>query len=326
MVLSSPWFISPKLRPDAKLALFACGLAFIVILLGAYTRLTNAGLSCPDWPHCYGLLTAPTTKAQLQNASLAFPSAPVDIKRAWTEMVHRYFAGTEALFMLALMATLCLRQRIQTRPIKAMTLALAALLGTQILLGMLTVTEKLRPVIVTAHLLTGIAIIGTLWWTYLHAYLTPTYFAHQPHRKIKPWLWLGLMIVASQIALGGWVSTHYASLACIDFPYCNGKLVPTLHLHHLNSDLITIHMMHRIGAFITATVLGCLSLCLLQLKHYKTLGGILLLLVSTQMALGILNIVWLRPISVALLHLSVAILLLLTLIAGVVKAQVESYE
>lgn len=324
--MSSPWFISPKLRPDARLALFACGFAFIVILLGAYTRLTNAGLSCPDWPHCYGYLTAPTTPAQVHSASLAFPATPVDIKRAWTEMVHRYFAGTEALLMLTLIAALAFTPKIKAHHVKLMTFTLVTLLATQILLGMLTVTEKLKPAIVTAHLLTGIAIIATLWWTYLHAYIIQPYFTHQPHRKIKPWLWLGLMIVAAQIALGGWVSTHYASLACIDFPYCNGKLMPSLHLNHLNTDLITIHMLHRIGAFITATVLGFLGLCLLQLKHYKTLGGILLVLVGTQIALGILNIVWLRPVPVALLHLSVAILLLLTLIAGVVKAQVESCE
>jgi cytochrome c oxidase assembly protein subunit 15 len=324
--LSSPWFISPKLRPDAKLALFACGLAFIVILLGAYTRLTNAGLSCPDWPHCYGYLTAPTTPAQVHGAHLAFPGTPVDIKRAWTEMVHRYFAGTEAVLMLALIAALAFTPKIKAHHVKLMASALVTLLAAQILLGMLTVTEKLKPMIVTAHLLTGIAIMATLWWTYLQAYRIQPYFTHQPHRKIKPWIGAGLVVVAAQIALGGWVSTHYASLACVDFPYCNGKLLPALHLHQWNTDLITIHMMHRIGAFITAIVVGGLSLCLLQLKHYKILGGILLTLVCVQMSLGVLNIVWLRPVPIALLHLSVAILLLLTLIASLVKAQVESCE
>jgi cytochrome c oxidase assembly protein subunit 15 len=324
--LSSPWFVSPKLRPDAKLALFACGLAFIVILLGAYTRLTNAGLACPDWPHCYGYLTAPTTPAQIHHASLTFPGTPVDIKRAWTEMVHRYFAGTEAVLMLAFMAALAFTPKIKTHYAKRITLALIALLATQILLGMLTVTEKLKPMIVTAHLLTGIAIMATLWWTYLRTYLMQPYFSHHPHRKIKPWIGINLAIVATQIALGGWVSTHYASLACVDFPYCNGKLLPALHLHQLNTDLITIHMMHRIGAFITTVAVGGLSLCLLQLKHYKILGAILLSLVCAQISLGILNILWLRPVPIALLHLSVAILLLLTLIASLVKAQVESCE
>lgn len=324
--MSAPWFISPQSRPGARLALIACGFAFVVILLGAYTRLTNAGLSCPDWPHCYGYLTAPTTLAQVQGARAAFPGTPVDVKRAWTEMVHRYFAGTEALLILTVLGGLILSQKAKARRVKLMILMLSTLLATQILLGMFTVTEKLKPAIVTAHLVTGIAIIATLWWTYLHAYLIQPYFANQTNRKIKPWLALGLIVVACQIFLGGWVSTHNASLACIDLPYCNGALLPTMHLDQLNTDLITIHMMHRIGAVITATFIGFLSLCLLQLKPYRRLGALLLLLILTQVTLGSLNILWLRPISIALLHLGIAIALLLTLIAGLVKAQVGTRE
>lgn len=324
--MSSPWFISPQSRPGAKLALIACAFAFIVILLGAYTRLTNAGLSCPDWPHCYGYLTAPTTSAQVQGATAAFPGTPVDVKRAWTEMVHRYFAGTEALLILAVLGGLIISRKIKATHVKLMAVMLTTLLATQILLGMFTVTEKLKPAIVTAHLVTGIAIIATLWWTYLHAYLIQPYFANQTHRKIKPWLALGLVVVACQIFLGGWVSTHYASLACIDLPYCNGKLLPPLHLDQFNTDLITIHMMHRIGALITATVIGLLSLALLQIQSYRRFGVLLLALLITQLTLGILNILWLRPIPIALMHLSVAIALLLTLIAGLVKAQVGTRE
>lgn len=318
------WFISPKFRPGSKLALIACGFAFIVILLGAYTRLTNAGLSCPDWPHCYGYLTAPTTAAQVQGASAAFPSTPVDVKRAWTEMVHRYFAGTEALLILALISSIFFTRKTKGLRVILMGTALVALLSTQILLGMLTVTEKLKPAIVTAHLVTGIAILATLWWTYLDLHLKHSYFSTQTHRKIKPWLCLALLILAGQIFLGGWVSTHYASLACIDLPYCNGELVPPLHLNQLNTDLITIHMLHRMGALLTAFVIGFLSLCMLRLPTYRRLGAVLLFLVILQLCLGVLNILWLRPVYIALLHLSVAILLLLTLITAVIKAQVES--
>lgn len=322
--MNTRWFISPRFRPGSKLALIAAGFALIVILLGAYTRLTNAGLSCPDWPHCYGYLTAPTTTTQIQGASAAFPGTPVDIKRAWTEMVHRYFAGTEALLILLLIGSIFLNGKAKEPRVILMGVALIALLTTQIMLGMFTVTEKLKPVIVTAHLLTGISILAALWWTYLDLHLMHAYFSRHTHQRIKPWLWLGLIVIACQIALGGWVSTHYASLACIDLPYCNGKLIPPMHFDQLNTDLITIHMLHRFGALITATVIGFLSFWLLRLKDYKALGGVLLSLVLIQLSLGILNILWLRPVYIALLHLSVAILLLLTMITAVVKAHVES--
>ncbi|EKE01732.1 MAG: putative cytochrome c oxidase assembly protein, partial [uncultured bacterium] len=122
------------------LALATCLLALIVILLGAYTRLTNAGLSCPDWPHCYGYLTAPHTSSQIQAATKAYPGTPVETTKAWTEMVHRYAAGGEGLLILALVILIGWR--------KPVSLVLIALLSTQILLGMLTVTRQLNPLIV----------------------------------------------------------------------------------------------------------------------------------------------------------------------------------
>ena len=154
-------------RQHSALTLFTFTLAFVVILLGAYTRLTNAGLSCPDWPNCFGYLTAPHTAAQLQDAAQKFPATAVDVKKAWTEMTHRYFAGTEGILILVLAFSLfSARQNKDLKPILTAA-ALIALLCVQVMLGMLTVTAKLKPVIVLAHLLTGISILSLLWWAYL---------------------------------------------------------------------------------------------------------------------------------------------------------------
>ena len=318
-------FISAKYRRGSLLALFTFGLAFIVIILGAYTRLTDAGLSCPDWPVCYGYITAPHTPQQIANASVSYPLMPVDTKKAWTEMTHRYFAGTEGLLILLLAGSIFFTRKAKETKAVLIGVFLLGLLTLQVTLGMLTVTEKLRPVIVLSHLLTGISILSTLWWAYLDLHIRDDFFRRDASaRRIMPWLWLGFFIVAAQITLGGWVSTHYAGLACIDFPYCNGTLLPVMQWNHLNSDLITIHMLHRFGAYTTALYIGLLSITLLRKPSFRGIGAVLLGLVALQITLGILNIIWLRPVWLAMLHQSVAILVLLTMITSLVKASVIS--
>lgn len=318
--MSHYWFISTKYRSHSKLALFTFALAFVVIMLGAYTRLTDAGLSCPDWPNCYGFITAPHTSTQIQDAAVKYPMTPVNVKKAWTEMTHRYFAGTEGILILMLSASILFTRKAKNKKSTFIGLGLIALLGVQVALGMLTVTEKLKPVIVLSHLLTGISILSLLWWAYLDLHLRDDSFLKNNNPRIKPWLWLGFIIIAAQITLGGWVSTHYAGLACIDFPYCNGKMLPNMQWGNLNNDLITIHMLHRIGAFITAVYVALLALTLLANPAFKTMAKCLLAMVILQITLGIFNIIWLRPVWIALLHQSVAIILLLTLIAMLVKA------
>lgn len=318
-------FLSAKLRRGSWLTLITFSLAFVVIALGAYTRLTDAGLSCPDWPNCYGYLTAPHTVDQLQGAANKYPAVPVDIKKAWTEMTHRYFAGTEGLLILLLVGSIFLTRKAKDAKTMAMGLALIGLLCVQVMLGMLTVTEKLRPVIVLSHLLTGISILSVLWWTYLDLNLKIDLFHKDASAaKLLPWLWLGFVVVAAQITLGGWVSTHYAGLACIDFPYCNGNLWPALHLDQFNSDLITIHMLHRFGAYTTAVVVTLIGLYLFRKPSFRANGVAMLALIAAQITLGILNLVWLRPVWIAMLHQAVAILLLLAFITALVKARVES--
>jgi cytochrome c oxidase assembly protein subunit 15 len=316
--LTHYWFISTKYRQYSGLALFTCLLAFFVILLGAFTRLTDAGLSCPDWPNCYGFITAPHTDAQIQNAAQQYPMMPVNVKKAWTEMTHRYFAGTEGILILIFSLSTLFARKAKTVASSFIAVALMALVVVQIALGMLTVTEKLKPVIVLSHLLTGISILSLLWWAFLE--LQPRSLLIKTSAGLKGFLWLALIIVSCQIALGGWVSTHYAGLACVDFPYCNGKLVPAMQWSRLDSDLISIHMLHRIGALITAVSLAVLACFMLMNKSLRVFALMIFSLITLQITLGILNILWLRPVWIALIHQAVAIILLLTVIAALVKA------
>lgn len=318
------WFISSKYRRNAKLALFTFGLAFIVILLGAFTRLTDSGLSCPDWPNCFGYLTAPHTTTQLKSASAAYPLTTINVRGAWTEMIHRYFAGTEGILILALALTTLLARKAKGFKSHFIGIALILLLGIQVTLGMLTVTEKLRPVIVLGHLVTGLSLLSFLWWAYLDLHLQDDSFIQRSRAFISPWLWIGFLIVVAQIILGGWVSTHYAGLACIDFPYCNGQVLPAIQWHALNTDLISIHMLHRIGALVTATYLICLAFFLLQQPAFKTIAKFIFALLCIQISLGISNIILYRPVWIALCHHMVAILLLLTMITALVKASYVS--
>lgn len=318
------WFISSRQHNGSKLALFTFILAFVVILLGAYTRLTDAGLACPDWPNCYGYITAPHTPSQLQNAAQSYPLHQVNVKKAWTEMVHRYFAGFEGILILLLSFVVLFKHYPHSSSFKItqrkwIGIALIALLCLQVILGMLTVTEKLKPFIVLAHLLTGLSLLSLLWWSYLGLQTQGPSFNKLLIAPTIPWFWGALFIVALQITLGGWTSTHNAGLACIDLPYCNGKWFPALHLQQLDSDLITIHMLHRIGALLTAIYVGALAIKLLSHPLLRQIALLLLSLLGLQLTLGILNVIWLRPVWIALSHDAVGILLLLTLMSVLVK-------
>ena len=320
------WFISTKYRSGSTLAIVAFALAFVVILLGAYTRLTDAGLSCPDWPNCYGFITAPHTAGQLQDAATKYPMSPINVKKAWTEMTHRYFAGTEGILILILSFSLLFTRKAKNLKSTVIGLSLVGLLCVQVMLGMLTVTEKLKPVIVLSHLLTGLSILSVLWWAYLDLHVRDDSFIPKSSPRIIPWIWAGLLVIAAQITLGGWVSTHYAGLACIDFPYCNSELLPNLQLDKFNSDLITIHMLHRIGAMVTAFYLAILGMMLFMNQSFRAIGSLIIALLGLQLTLGILNIIWLRPVWIAMTHQTVAIFLLLTMITALVKAYYESRD
>lgn len=301
----------------SRLALIAFALAFLVILLGAYTRLTNAGLSCPDWPRCYGYLTPPSGIEQLEAASSAYPQVPVDSAKAWTEMRHRYLAGVEGLLILTIVSMSWYWRKSLKASVFYLSQSLIGIMIGQILLGMLTVTALLKPVVVLGHLLFGFSLMSILWIIWLLGKKPAGRSTKNVGSGLKTATTFGLLILILQITLGGWVSTHYAGLACIDLPFCNGKLIPELNFSALNTDLITIHMLHRIGAVITFFYLSLLSLTVIakttgMLRHF---GYLILTLVSLQFVLGILNILWLRPVDIALPHHAVAALLLLSVLA-----------
>src|SRR5690242_10619 len=226
--------MSPVARWIRSLALAGLLLCFTVVVLGAYVRLTAAGLGCPDWPGCYGHVT-PLGAEQSATAQAAFPSRPLDVGKAWREMIHRYAASTLGLIIVVITAL-----AITTRRARLVSLPLAiALLGTVVfqgILGMLTVTWRLKPLIVTGHLIFGLTTLSLLWWLWLTLprssqqrgiASSPLSYegvagAHIARRLVV----IGLIALALQIALGGWTSSNYAAIACPDFPKCQNAWWP----------------------------------------------------------------------------------------------------
>ena len=300
----------------------ATALALVVVVLGAYVRLSDAGLGCPDWPGCYGYLSAPRTAEQIANAQALFPGQPVEKPKATKEMLHRYVAGALGILILAItVLAFRLRRKLNTHP--AASLSLLILVIFQALLGMWTVTLLLKPVIVTAHLLGGMATWALLVW--LSAAQMPLTRVVSPN--IKNWLTLGLAVLFLQIALGGWVSSNYAALACSDFPLCQGSWLPRMDFSSafhfmrelgktgdgglLSGEALTaIHWTHRLGALITFFVLLAVAWQATRAPRLRTFAYILMGLLALQIGLGVAN-VWLSlPLSIALAHNATAALLL----------------
>ncbi|MDR3441593.1 MAG: COX15/CtaA family protein [Legionella sp.] len=303
-------------------------LALLVVMLGAYTRLTDAGLGCPDWPGCYGHMVLPSAKTGLDNAQTAYPQIPIESRKAWTEMAHRYAAGTLGLLIFFIGFSL-LRQRIHGRNVPwHLPAALLFLVIFQAALGMWTVTLKLLPVVVMGHLLGGMLIVACL----SRLRLQVSNIKGRDLPQWRPWLRLGVIIVFMQIALGGWVSSNYAGISCIGFPMCNGLWVPDLHFAQgfnlfapvganyqgglLDQDVrVTIQFIHRLGAMLTAAymlVLGLLILCRANFNYLRGAALVMIVLVLVQFTLGILNVMYLLPLSVAVAHNGIAALLLAT--------------
>lgn len=301
-----------------RLIVLATLLAWGVVTLGAYVRLSDAGLGCPDWPGCYGQLGAPSTLAQQQAATLAFPDRPVEVHKAWKEMLHRYAAATLGLLILAI-AIAAWREKGQARRLSA---ALLALVLFQALLGRWTVTELLRPAIVTAHLLGGMATLALLVWLALHRLFRRQASAGAPLRR---WAMFGIVALAMQIALGGWTSSHYAALACGSEWACQGAWIPAMDFSggfSLSGDgaataqtLTAIHWSHRLGALLVAGVLVPLAFRLQRDDSLRAFGGLLLALLAAQIGLGGANVALGLPLVSAVLHNAVAALLLAAMVA-----------
>ena len=313
-----------------NLILLALVLTFGVVSLGAYVRLSDAGLGCPDWPGCYGKLT-PHLAADAINAELAErPNGPVSHAKAWKEMVHRYFAGTLGLLVLGV-AVQGWRVRREAQGGMVLPVLMLGLIVFQALLGMWTVTKLLKPLVVTGHLLGGMTTLSLLLWLWLRerSQISHAYFARVDHLRVGAVL--GLLLVAIQIALGGWVSTNYAALACTDFPLCQSALLPPMDFEHgftlhrelgetASGDLLpmtaltAIHWTHRVMALIVTLFLSWLVLRLLRTPGYAgmglLIGGVLIL----QVSLGISNVLLSLPLAVAVAHNTGAELLLASLV------------
>ena len=312
------------------LVLCSVVLTFLVIVVGAYVRLEDAGLGCPDWPGCYGqLLGVPDEVHELARAEQAFPGKSVDAGRAWKEMFHRYLAGMLGL-LIAAIAVIAWRRRAAIDRPPWLASALVLLVAFQATLGMWTVTMLLQPAIVTLHLLGGMAIFALLLWLALWE-INPPAAPAAAARALRPWAAAGIAVLVAQIALGGWVSTNYAALACTDIPTCHGEWLPAMdfgHAYHVLRDLgvtatgaplshealTAIHWSHRLGAVVTLVCVGFLALWALCIPRLRTVGAALLVLLLAQAGLGIANVLLRLPLVLAAAHNAGAALLLAALV------------
>ncbi len=314
------------------IGLAAC-LAIVVVVLGAWVRLTDAGLGCPDWPGCYGALFVPDDEAEIAAANAAFPERPLESDKAWHEMIHRYAATTLGLSILIAALLAWLNRRDPDQPV-AMPLALLAVVIFQGLLGMWTVTLLLKPVIVMGHLLGGLTTLGMATWLLLDHLRRGE---RRPGMRRAAWApaVLGIAILVGQIALGGWTSANYAALACPDLPTCNGEWWPTeanfaegfVMWRGLGTDYefgvldapsrVAIHYTHRLGAIVTFLFLGILALQTLRTagsEPVRLAGGLVLIALVAQVSIGV-AVVWFGlPLWLATSHNAVAALLLLSTI------------
>lgn len=325
--MKQDWFL--------RVALLASALALVVVILGAFVRLSDAGLGCPDWPGCYGHLDVPKTHQEVQQANSAYPDRPVEAAKAWKEMIHRYFAGTLGLLVFV-MAILAIRNRRSEKQQVFVPMFLVGLIIFQALLGMWTVTIKLNPTIVMSHLMGGLATLSLLWWVSLRQ--GGLFVQRLPdtgaYSRLRHMALIGLLIVVLQIILGGWTSANYAALHCPDFPTCQGQWVPELEFSEAftlwhgteqnfeggildNDARVTIHFIHRLMALVTFVYLGVLALSLLFNQRYRLLrkfGIALSVVLVAQVVLGISNVLFSLPLLVAVGHNAGAALLLLTMV------------
>ena len=325
-----------RARPGyRRLAALAVGFALVVVVFGAFVRLSNAGLSCPDWPTCYGRLTWPEHEAEIASANQAFPERPVESGKAWREQVHRFLAGGLIVATFALAAWSWRRRREPGHPWKV-PLAAALLIVFQALLGMWTVTWKLKPIVVMAHLLGGMATFALLVWTFARARGAPRQAAS---RALAPLIAIGLALLVLQLALGGWTSSNYAAFACgTDFPKCLDRWWPATDFREafvlwrgIGVDYeggvldgparVAIQLAHRMFAVVLAAYLLVLGHRCLRTPAWRAQGATLLALLVLQLALGVANVMAGLPLWIAVLHNGVAALLLATLVAMLARAR-----
>jgi cytochrome c oxidase assembly protein subunit 15 len=312
-----------------RVALIAAIVAFVVIILGAYVRLSHAGLGCPDWPGCYGHVTWPTETHHVAAANEKFPERPVESEKAWKEMAHRYLAGSLVLLVLVI-NIMAWTSRPAPGKVRTLAFFLLLLILFQAALGMWTVTLNLFPIVVMGHLMGGLATFVLILWI-----LWLTSGASGPSRntlaRFRNLITAGLAVLVLQLFLGGWTSANYSALACPDFPTCQGVMWPETNFRdgfvlwrEIGVDYeggvldlpsrTSIHLAHRIGALVTFIVLGLLSIGLLRSRPGRKYGTLLIFVLLAQVTLGILNVILFLPLPVAVAHNATGALLLATML------------
>ena len=312
------------------LSFFGLCFAFVVIALGAWTRLVDAGLGCPDWPGCYGFVVFPTTEAEILIAEQRYPQFPYEIDKAIPEVVHRYFAAALG-FIAILLVVFSYKHKLPTK-IKAIASFLLFFICCQGLFGYLTVSLKLLPIIVTGHLFGGFITLSLFFYLFLNT--SDGIKNHQiGHLRVLGGVALFALLI--QIFLGAWTSTNYASLACVDFPTCQGTYMPEMnfsdgfnlsqevgpnYLYGLldNEARVAIHYSHRVSALIL-TLIFMVLITKLWFSNAAPLASTLGVILVTQISLGIMNVVYVLPLYIAIAHnLVAALLLLATLMVNLV--------
>ncbi len=345
------------------LALVGVLLCFGVIVLGAYVRLTDAGLGCPDWPGCYGHISpvgaedSPTSQAQ-------FPGRPLQAGKAWHEMIHRYAAGTLGTIIIVIAALAIAARPSPARPGQPKVvgagfgLLLFATVIVQAVLGMLTVTLLLKPLIVTAHLIFGMTTLALLWWLWLRLQLRPRGAVHlqtvpthgatlwsEASSTVRIAYWLSVLcviVLAAQFFLGAWTSANYAALACPDFPTCQGAWWPHADFRHAfvlwrgvwidyqggvlaNSARVAIHLAHRLGALtVTLTFIAVSGYVISRpsLAGARPRAYLVLAALALQLAIGISMVLGTFPLWLTTAHTAGAALLLMAMLALTAKLHI----
>lgn len=324
---------APAARRLRVLTLVTLFLTFDLVIFGSFTRLTDSGLGCPDWPGCYGSASPVGAQLHIEAAQSAMPTGPVTHSKAWIEMIHRYLATGVGVLILTLTLVTALARRDEIRKRSqldeqspsstlspwwpALTLVWVCLQGA---FGALTVTMKLFPAIVTMHLLGGLVLLALLRAQSVRygqaqesaglALLTPA---------LRRFMMTAFALLWLQVALGGWVSTNYAVLACTDFPACQGSFWPAMDFSqgfalwrelgagHDGANisfqaLTAIHYVHRLAAYAVFAVLLLLALQLRRVPALRQQAGWLAALTLLQAATGLTNVVLDWPLVAAVAH------------------------
>jgi len=304
-----------------------------LIMFGAFVRLTDSGLGCPDWPGCYGNVTPIGALQNIHEAARAMPEGPVTLPKAWIEMVHRYVGATLG-FLIIITCWMAWRHRARFGHSPALALVALIAVCVQGAFGAWTVTHQLMPVVVTGHLLGGMILLSLMSW------LAARESVHDPvparAAGALPWVAIALALLFLQVALGGWVSTNYAALACMDFPTCNGAWVPEMDpasgfslirgLGELpggqmisQSALTAIHWVHRNFAFVVFVYVGIVAWRLRAISGLQGPARLILALLAAQLITGLTTIFFQWPLVIAVLHNGGAAALVLATITLLVR-------